>query len=269
MFEYRKSVLLWGLGLPLAVACSSSSTPGATGGDASAALDAEMNSDAAPDNAMSPGSTEGDGPSRCSGMVLQDGGVCPTTALSTGTILGPTFSTSGATTTFGTAPALWDVYSFASAGQGAPHVTASASTLSFSGSLSKTSSGSETVGVGLSLDGSQCSNAGNFFGLGFSLSGSLGGCRLFLDTVVSPDQSNVSDPCRGACNPATGPCIAPTWEVPDLSTNQTSFFGFAGGAPVHIPDTSKLIGFRWRLELPEDGGAGCSANVAIANLGFM
>ena len=38
---------------------------------------------------------------------------------------------------------------------------------------------------------------------------------------------------------------------------------------MHIPDTSKLIGFRWRLELPEDGGAGCSANVAIANLAFL
>jgi hypothetical protein len=261
----------------LAAACSSSPSGGAVSGagDSGPTDDATPTADggAGPDGGGADGAQAvaslDDGPSRCRGATIADAGSCPSSPFSSKTIIGTMFSANGGAITFGSAPDLYDAYAFATAGQTTPSISAASAKISFSATLSRTSAVAASAGVGVSIAKAACLDASSSPGLTFSLSGTLGGCALFLDAVVTDDESRVADPCRGTCDPVANSCVAPSYELPSLATNQVPFMSFGYGIPDPIPESKQLIGFRWRLELPDDAGSSCSANLAITNVSFL
>jgi hypothetical protein len=257
-------------------ACSSS--PGATSADAATASDVSIASDVAPGDgqAMAEAATNvdgggsghiaDDGPNRCEGAMLPDGGSCPSRTPTTLTILGPTFATTPSGIAYGTAPDVWDVYPCASAGQALPSVTPSASTLAVSAHLLNSGPAQAWAGVGVSIEGTRCLDETNFgAGLQFTLEGDLGRCILVADAVTSPDESATQDPCRGTCS-AGASCRAPSAAVTLSGAVTIPNMLFGGGSPVDGPASKELIGFRWRLATPDaNAGSECSANITIAH----
>jgi hypothetical protein len=204
-----------------------------------------------------------DGPDHCRGMALPDGGRCSTRAPGTFVVLGPTFSAAGGSTIYGAAPDQWDVYAFAGPGQTAPVITPSAGSISISATLSKTTTGQGSAGVGFSTDGAMCldETSGMGRGVNFTLSGDIGTCSLFLDAIAGPDESSASDPCRGSCSGGAA-CVPSSVQLTQLGNMEIPNMAFQGGAPIGGAYVSALIGFRWRLQTP--AGAGCTANFSIA-----
>jgi hypothetical protein len=169
---------------------------------------------------------------------------------------------------YGTAPNQWDAYAFAGPGQTAPSFTPMDTALSISGSL-HAATPTSYIGLGLSFDGAGCVNAGNYGGITFNVSGSLGTCSLVLAAIVSEDESASKDPCRGTCAGATN-CTAPTQPVTHTGMFTAVFMSFVGGSPVYAADTTQLIGFQWRLEPgAEDAGGDCSADIQISDIQFI
>jgi hypothetical protein len=267
---------LWLAAAWVGSACSASGN--AMSADAATASDVAIASDVAPRDGQ--GITEAatnvdgggsghiadDGPNRCDGALLPDGGSCPSRTPTTLTILGPTFAATPTGTAYGTAPDVWDVYPFASTGQALPSVTPSASMLAVSAHLLNSGPVQAWAGVGVSIEGTQCLDETNFgTGLQFTLGGNLGGCILVVDATTSPDESAAQDPCRGTCS-AGASCRTPSAAVILTGAVTIPNMLFGGGSPVDGLASKDLIGFRWRLATPDaNAGSECSANITIAH----
>jgi hypothetical protein len=255
------------------VASCASSSPAASShdaGDASAVVstvvdDASDETDAVamPDEGgITPDITPDDGPNKCNGAGPPEGGLCSSRMPSALTIIGTTYSTAGSVTTYGTAPDLWNVYTYGPAGQPPASVTPSAGSISISAKL--TAMGWAAVGV--AIDGTQCLDETNYaHGLLFDLSGDLGGCSLYVEALTGPDENLAYDRCRGECNPSVNPCIPPRVQVTQVGAVMLNNASFSGGSPIDGAATYRLIGFRWRLQAP-DTGPGCTANISLGNV---
>jgi hypothetical protein len=161
---------------------------------------------------------------------------------------------------------MWDVWGFAAAGEPAPAIAPSAAAITISAALA---AGGGPAGVGVSVHGPQCVDETNFArGLTFTLSGSLGGCSLYLDVIGSTDQSSQLDTCRGACAGDPASCTPASVQITEMGNVSVVNMSFYGGSPNPAPDLTKLIGFRWRLAAPS-GNAGCSAQLSIGNVQFV
>jgi hypothetical protein len=217
------------------------------------------------------GAVSDDGPSRCNGATLPDGGTCPARTPGTLTIVGSTYSAKGSAIAYGTAPDLWNVYGFAGPGQVAPSVTPTGGALAVSANLVRPTTGQGWAGVGVSIDGPKCIDETNYArGIQFTLAGDLGGCLLYLDAITSLDESVASDPCRGACLGGADACVAPSVQISQFGMMTIPNASFDGGRPIRPADTKVLIGFRWRLQTPDtDAGTGCTANITISNVQFF
>jgi hypothetical protein len=217
------------------------------------------------------GGAPDDGPTRCDQAIVSDGGSCPGRTPTTVTIVGSTYSAQGSSITYGAAPDVWNVYAFADPGQALPSLTPSAGALSISATLARPITGQNSAGFGVSIDGTECVDESNFAsGLVFDVFGDLGGCALYVDAVTSQDESFASDPCRATCTADAGACIAPSVQITSLGMNTLPNMSFLGGSPSFVPDTSKLIGFRWRLQTPDAAaGIGCTANFTIGNISLL
>jgi hypothetical protein len=280
--------LAWGAGVLGSMACSSAdsvappsneagsdaATLGSDAGtatphDATGAIDDDGTARDVVEAGGDSGITPDGGPVGCNGQTLPGSGICSARMPATLTIIGPTYSAVGPTITYGAAPDLWVVDSFSGPGQQPPTVTPSASALSISAALTRPASGPGWAGVGVSIDGPQCVEESNYArGVLFDLSGDLGGCALYLDAVNSQNEPSAGDPCHGACTDDAGACIAPSFQITDMGMLTVPNMSFAGGTSG--PNSTKLIGFRWRLQTPDsDASTGCTANITIANVALL
>jgi hypothetical protein len=168
---------------------------------------------------------------------------------------------------FGEAPDLWDFYAFAGPGQLAPEIAPSAGSVAISANVVNADAGPAWVAVGASISGPFCVEESNFArGIVFTLSGDLGGCLLYLDVMDSADESAASDPCRGGCHAAS--CVAPSVQVTQMGRQTIPNMSFAPGSSEYGPNSSKLIGYRWRLVAPEMS-TGCSAHFTLGDVQIL
>jgi hypothetical protein len=255
------------------VASCASSSPAASPSDAGDAgsnvstvvddASDEMDTSAPPhEGGITPDITPDDGPNKCNGAGPPEGGLCSSRMPSALTIIGATYSTAGSVTTYGTAPDLWNVYTYVAPGQRPITVTPSAGAIAISAKVAA----SGWAAVGVAIDGTQCLDETNYArGLLFDLSGDLGGCSLYVEALTGPDENLAYDRCRGECNPSVNPCIAPNVQVIQVGAVMLNNASFSGGSPIDGAATYRLIGFRWRLQAP-DTGPGCTANITLGNV---
>jgi hypothetical protein len=287
MLLAKRGLLSWGITAAFAAlpSCSSSdpaNSPGAgggsDGGEAGGSGGGESLQDGATGGSEASAGASGAAPEasdtidanrdHCNGAVLPVGGPCPGRTPTSGTIIGSVYSTSG-TITYGTDPDLWDVDTFVGPGQSRPSLTAGAGTLSISATLTRPMTGQGWSGIAVLAGGPKCIDESNFArGIAFTLSGNLGGCLLYVDAVTSQNESSASDPCRGACAAGEGGCAPANAPITDSGMITVPNMLFAEGSPTYAPDTSQLIGFRWRLTT-SDAAPTCSANISISNVGFF
>ncbi len=261
--SFRSSAATMGLFL-LVTSCASTNAETTRSSDAATA--GEEGAGSVPDGSVAQpegGTSSDDGPLHCSAALA--GGQCPHKKPMSMTIIGTTYSTTGSTITYGTAPDQWDVYESAGPGQRLPTVVASAGALSISATLQPIGAQAWSA-VGVSAAGPECIDETNVArGVNFTLSGDLGGCLLSVDAVTSRNQSAATDPCRGTCTADAVSCIASSRQITQTGMIFIQNMLFDGGHPNEYPDTSNLIGFRWRLSTP-DGAANCSASITIADV---
>ncbi len=255
-----------------------SSSHGASSGVVDSGFDSAVAIDDAADSIVDTGSSieanvtasAGDGPNTCGDAGALDSGTCASTALASSSVLGGSFSASSSGAVYGSTPNQWMAYAFATAGQTAPSFDPTATALSLSATVSGLGSSSSYVGVGLSVDGARCLDTTSYLGITFSVSGDLGACSLSLASIFSQDEPSSADPCRGACVATEGAnCVAPSQPVTHTGMFTAPFMSFVGGSPTYAPDTSRLIGFQWRLTNGPDSGAGCTADISISDIQFI
>jgi hypothetical protein len=146
-----------------------------------------------------------------------------------------------------------------------PSLQPTSGALTISASVAPAPAGQNWVAVGASIDGSLCVETRNVSrGVIFTLSGDLGGCLLYLDTVESQDESVGADPCRGACTMGSM-CFQPTVQIGEMGMLTIPNMSFNPGGSDYTENTNKLIGYRWRLLTP-DANTSCAAHVTISDV---
>lgn len=126
------------------------------------------------------------------------------------------------------------------------------------------------TGIGMSFD--ECVNAPSFTGVTFTITGSLGGCKLAFQLQTLQEQATANN---GLCNTCVDTCYlfpAMTLAVtPDATTPTTVTVPFTSlentGMPATAADfTTEMLGFQWQLTSP---GAACTGvTVAISDVAF-
>ncbi|MCI4338668.1 MAG: hypothetical protein L3J72_05140, partial [Thermoplasmata archaeon] len=129
---------------------------------------------------------------------------------------------------------------------------------------------SDYTGMGMSFD--QCVNAPSFTGVSFTLTGSLGGCKLQFQLQTLEEQATANN---GLCNTCADTCYlfpaATITATPDPTTPMTVTVAFTElentGMPATAADfTAEMLGFQWQLTA---GSTACTGvSVAISDVAF-
>jgi hypothetical protein len=249
--------------------------PHESGGNEAASNEAASN-EAGSNEAGSSEDGSDDGGGVTEGGATEGGSpACSAAPPSSPTIIGSTYSVSDSGTgqiRYGaTGSTQWVTYTYEATGQPTPTLTATDSGLNVVGSLVVPDGGAVYAGAGVAFAAATCLDVSAYSGVQFTLSGSLGDCRLAFIENLSQDTTAANDPNRGMCT-AT-PCYGPSYPVTSLGTMTVPFTALTGGMPVGTVDTTQLTSMQWQLALPaasSDGGrAGCSVNFTISDVSFV
>jgi hypothetical protein len=129
---------------------------------------------------------------------------------------------------------------------------------------------SDYTGIGMSFD--QCVNAPTFTGVSFTLTGSLGGCKLEFQLQTLEEQATANN---GLCNTCVDTCylfpVAPITATLDATTPVSVSIPFSSlentGMPATAADfTAEMLGFQWQLT--SMGSACTGVSVAISDVAF-